>query len=77
MVLPLTIYDNLMVIGCLCYAAITKPHKDKFAPRSRKCVLLGYPTGQKGYKLFDLKRKNVFLCRDVVFKENIFPFKPD
>lgn len=26
-------YDHLRVIGCLCYAAITKPHKDKFANR--------------------------------------------
>ncbi|GJX27564.1 retrovirus-related pol polyprotein from transposon TNT 1-94 [Tanacetum coccineum] len=33
-------YDHLRVIGCLCYAAVTKPHKDKFDNRGIKCVLL-------------------------------------
>ncbi|GJR67772.1 retrovirus-related pol polyprotein from transposon TNT 1-94 [Tanacetum coccineum] len=41
--------------GCLCFATVTKPHKDKFAPTSIKSVLLGYPLGQKGYKLYNLE----------------------
>nr|GEW43748.1 hypothetical protein [Tanacetum cinerariifolium] len=40
-------YNSLRTIGCLCYATGTKPHKDKFAPRSVKCVLTGYPPRQK------------------------------
>ncbi|GJU81722.1 retrovirus-related pol polyprotein from transposon TNT 1-94 [Tanacetum coccineum] len=42
-------YEHLKTIGCLCYADVTKPHKDKFEPRGN--------------------------IRDVIFKEDIFPFK--
>nr|GEV18733.1 hypothetical protein [Tanacetum cinerariifolium] len=40
-------YDQLIVISCLCFATITKPHKDKFSPISINSVLIGYPTRQK------------------------------
>ncbi|GKA61310.1 retrovirus-related pol polyprotein from transposon TNT 1-94 [Tanacetum coccineum] len=48
------VYDHLRVIGCLCYAVVTIPQKDKFDNRGIKCVLLGYPMNQKGYKLYNL-----------------------
>ncbi|GKE45062.1 retrovirus-related pol polyprotein from transposon TNT 1-94 [Tanacetum coccineum] len=70
-------YDHLRVMGCLCFATVTKPHKDKFAPRSIKSVLIGYPPGQKGYKLYNLETHEVFCSRDVSFQETIFPFKKD
>jgi hypothetical protein len=66
--------DSLRVIGCLCYAVVTKPHKDKFENRGIKCVLLGYPPNQKGYKLYNWETKEVFLSRDVIFEELVFPF---
>ncbi|GJY90478.1 retrovirus-related pol polyprotein from transposon TNT 1-94 [Tanacetum coccineum] len=43
-------YDHLRVIGCMCYVAVTKPHKDKFNNRGIKSVLIGYHVNQKGYK---------------------------
>ncbi|XP_074376643.1 uncharacterized protein LOC141718163 [Apium graveolens] len=66
-------YENLRTIGCLCFAAIKTT--DKLAPRARRCILLGYPYAQKGYKLYDLATHQVFLSRDVIFKEDYFPFK--
>ncbi|GJR03574.1 retrovirus-related pol polyprotein from transposon TNT 1-94 [Tanacetum coccineum] len=68
-------YDHLRVIGCLCYAADIRPHKDKFANKGIKSVLIGYLVNQKGYKLYNWETKEVFLSRDVVFEETIFPFK--
>lgn len=37
---------HLKAFGCLCFIASTSINRDKFMPRSHRCVLLGYPTGQ-------------------------------
>ena len=44
-------YDELKVFGCLAFAHNQKAKGNKFAPRSRKCVFIGYPHGKKGWKL--------------------------
>lgn len=37
-------------------------------------MLLGYGIFQKGYKLYDMEHITIFISRDVLFLENIFPF---
>lgn len=34
-----------------------------------------YSENQKGYLLYDLTNKIFFVNRDIIFKENVFPFK--
>ena len=41
--------------------------------KTRKCVLLGYGTNQKGYRLYNLGRMKVIHSRDVVFDEISMP----
>ncbi|XP_070004583.1 uncharacterized protein [Nicotiana sylvestris] len=66
--------EHLRVFGYLCFAS-NLPGGDKFSPRARKSVLIGYSETQKGYRLFDLDARKVFISRDVSFREQVFPFK--
>ncbi|XP_021725291.1 uncharacterized protein LOC110692563 [Chenopodium quinoa] len=70
-------FDELKVFGCLCFVHNQKAKGDKFAPRSRKCVFVGYPHGKKGWKVYDLESGDIFVSRDVKFFENEFPFADD
>ena len=66
-------YSIFKVFGCLAFTSILNTHRTKFQPRSRS-VLLGYPPGIKGYKLYDVQNKQIFISKDVIFHEEIFPF---
>nr|GEW59419.1 putative reverse transcriptase, RNA-dependent DNA polymerase, Gag-polypeptide of LTR copia-type [Tanacetum cinerariifolium] len=65
---------HLRVFVCLCFANILNNH-DRFSSRAEKCVLVGYSSFKKGYKLFSLEMKQYIFSRDVKFFEKVFPFK--
>ncbi|XP_071719039.1 uncharacterized protein [Rutidosis leptorrhynchoides] len=66
--------SHLKCFGCLCYATDLNP-SNKFSIRSIKCVLIGFSTVKKSYKLLSLEDKSIFYSRDVTFYETIFPLK--
>ncbi|CAL1356196.1 unnamed protein product [Linum trigynum] len=68
-------YDHLRTLGCLVYAKDTHHHLDKFAARGRPGIFIGYPATQKGYRIYDLEKKQIYTSRDVVFVEHVFPYK--
>jgi hypothetical protein len=67
-------YDDMKVFGCLTYFRNTETRGDKFAPRGKAGVFLGYPLGTKGYKVYDLEKRRIIITRDTKFIEEVFPF---
>src|SRR6185437_15909056 len=59
---------------CACYpnTSATAPHK--LAPRSTRCVFLGYSPDHKEYRCFDLTSRRVLISRHVAFDESDFPY---
>jgi hypothetical protein len=66
-------YSHLRVFRCVCWPNL-RPYNTKLAFRSTRCVFLGYSTIHKGYKCLDVANGRVYISRDVVFDESIFPF---
>ena len=60
---------HLRTFGCIAYSHIQKENRRKFDSKATKCILLGYGSVSKGYRLYNLEKKTVFLSRDVLFNE--------
>jgi hypothetical protein len=41
---------------------------------SKQCVFLGYNDLHKGYKCLDVSSGRIYISRDVIFDEEVFPF---
>ncbi|XP_031112016.1 uncharacterized protein LOC116015990 [Ipomoea triloba] len=68
-------YDHLKIFECLCYCSTISQGRNTMQTRARKCIFLGIPANVKGYLLYDIANKNVFVSRDVLFVEQIYPLK--
>ncbi|CAL1400086.1 unnamed protein product [Linum trigynum] len=67
-------YHHLRSFGCLVYARDNRRALDKFAERGRACIFVGYPSTQRGYRVFDLEDKRIYTSRDVKFLEAVYPY---
>ncbi|KAL8139539.1 hypothetical protein V2J09_005560, partial [Rumex salicifolius] len=69
-------YSHIKTFGCLCYVKLPGKPCDKLQPRSITCIFLGFPHGQKAYKVMDIATKRIFSSMNVIFYETSFLFHP-
>jgi histone deacetylase 1/2 len=67
-------YTFFKVFGCACWPHIRPYNQHKLEFRSKKYVFLGYSSLNKGYKCLHIPSNRIYISRDVVFDENVFPF---
>ena len=46
---------HLKAFGYLCYAHIAKDERQKFDGKAKRCIMLGYGTETKAYRLYDIE----------------------
>ncbi|UYV83888.1 hypothetical protein LAZ67_X000522, partial [Cordylochernes scorpioides] len=61
---------HFKIFGALAYAHIPKQKRKKFDRRAKRCILVGYSTQSKGYRLWDNDSKQVFITKHARFDEN-------
>ena len=67
-------YSPLRVFGCLCFAK-NMNIKHKFDTHAKPGIFVSYPYGQKGYRIYDLETRKIYVSRDVIFHESTFSFR--
>jgi hypothetical protein len=67
-------YSFLRIFGYACWPSLGKYNTHKLAFRSKMCAFLGYSPMHKGYKCLDRSTRRIYISRDVVFDESVFPF---
>jgi hypothetical protein len=68
-------YTHLRIFGCACWPNLRPYNDHKLQFRSKQCVFLGYSNLHKGFKCLDPKEGRVYISRDVIFDEHIFPLE--
>jgi hypothetical protein len=67
-------YLFLKTFGCACWPNLRPYNSHKLQPRSLQCVFLGYSLLHRGYKCLHIPTGRLYISRDVIFLENLFPF---
>jgi hypothetical protein len=67
-------YAWLKVFGCSCWPHLKPYTTRKLEFHSKQCVFIRYSPNHKGYKCLDVSTELIYISRDVVFDENVFPF---
>jgi hypothetical protein len=67
-------YSTLRVFGCAYWPNLRLYNSNKVQFRSTRCAFLSYSNLHKGYKCLNISMGRVYISRDVIFDEGVFPF---
>lgn len=57
--------SHFKIFGYVCYAKVPDEKRTKLDSKSIVAVLIGYSEMSKGYRLYSIKSRKVFISRDV------------
>jgi hypothetical protein len=63
----------LKIFECACWPHLRAYNEHKLVFHCKECVFLGYSLIHKVYKCLDIDSSRIYISRDIVFDENIFP----
>lgn len=65
----------MRAFGCLAYLHNPSQGRNKLAPRAEKCVMIGYASKTKGYRLWNPKTQDVIESKHVRFNEEVLGYE--
>ncbi|CEG49316.1 FOG: Transposon-encoded proteins with TYA, reverse transcriptase, integrase domains in various combinations [Plasmopara halstedii] len=65
---------HMRVFGCRAYVLTPKEKRQKWDPKARSGVFVGYEELSKAYRIYDIGAGQVVISRDVNFDESSFGF---
>lgn len=66
--------SNIRIFGSKVMVQVPKEKRQKWDPKSRQLIFVGYCESSKGYRLLDSNTNKIIKSRDVVFLENVQKF---
>lgn len=67
-------YSMLKVFSYACWPHLKPYNAHKLSFKSKQCTFIGYSSLHKGYKCLHVPSEGVYISRDIVFDEYVFPF---
>lgn len=64
----------MRTFGPVCWPYLRPYNECKLQFRSKRCVFIGYSMMHRGYRCLHVSTGRVYISRDVIFEENLFPF---
>ncbi|KAG7536804.1 Ribonuclease H-like superfamily [Arabidopsis suecica] len=61
--------EHFKILGCVGHVHVSDVKRTKLDDKSVKCVLLGYSSESKAFKMYDPMEKRIHISRDVIFEE--------
>lgn len=61
--------EQFRIFGSIEYVHIPDVKRTKLDDKSVKCIIIGYSSESKAFKMFDPVEKKAYVCRDVILEE--------
>ena len=63
--------STLQIFEYPTYSLVDSQKRNKLKSKSKRCYFISFTKKTKAYRLWDPEKKSAFVCRDVVFDEEL------